>query len=303
MAEPLNVALVVNPAAGRGRVGRELPVLLERLAGSDVHATVLESQWPGHSLELSRSASADGFDVVVAVGGDGTVNEVVNGLVAEDVAVGDAALGVVAAGSGADFARTFELPKHTDDVRPGAFTARRPIDVGKIVCDGPTGRVTRYFVNVAEAGLGAAVVGRAERLPRRLGRSRYLIAFWPTLARFSPCTIRVSSSGASIDQAAHNVVVANGRYFGGGMLISPHSDPSDGELDVQVSIGPKRQAFTLIPKIYRGSHLPDARILQMAGVSISVDADRPLTVEADGELVGHTPATFTALPGLVTLAT
>jgi diacylglycerol kinase family enzyme len=209
---------------------------------------------------------------------------------------------VVAAGSGADFARTFELPKHTAGVRPGAFSERTPLDVGRIVCDGPTGRVTRYFVNVAEAGLGAAVVARAERLPRRLGRSRYLIAFWPTLARFTPCNIRVTSNGAAVDEEAHNVVIANARYFGGGMHISPHSDPADGELDVQVSVGPKRQAFTLIPRIYKGKHLPDERILEMAGATITVDADRPLTIEADGELVGTTPGTFAVLPGLLSLA-
>jgi YegS/Rv2252/BmrU family lipid kinase len=303
MADPIDVALVVNPVAGRGRVGRELPALVERLDAAGVAHTVLMSQGPGHAVELAAAASVEGFDVVAAVGGDGTVNEVVNGLVSGDRPVGSAALGVVAAGSGADFARTFGLPKHTADVRPDAFGTRTPLDVGRIVCDGPTGRVTRYFVNVAEAGLGAAVVARAARLPRRLGRTRYLIAFWPTLARFAPCNIRVSSNGASIDEEAHNVVIANARYFGGGMHISPHSDPADGELDVQVSVGPKRQAFTLIPKIYRGRHLPDERILEMAGARISVDADRPLTIEADGELVGNTPATFTALPGLLSLAT
>ena len=279
-----------------------MPTLLERLDAAEVEATVLSSQWPGHAVDLARAAASEGFDVVAAVGGDGTVNEVVNGLISDDTPVGDATLGVIAAGSGADFARTFGLPEHASGLGGAAFGSRRPLDVGRIVCDGPTGRVTRYFVNVAEAGLGAAVVARAERLPRRLGRSRYLIAFWPALARFTPCAIRVSSGTASLEQEAHNVVIANARYFGGGMHISPHSDPADGELDVQVSVGPKRQAFTLIPKIYRGSHLPDERILEMAGANISVDADRPLPVEADGELVGHTPATFSILPGLLTLA-
>ena len=302
MPDPATVALVVNPTAGRGRVGRELPGLLERMEAEGVSYTVLESRWPGHAVELARSASVEGFDVVAAVGGDGTVNEVVNGLVSEDAPIGRSRLGVVSAGSGADFARTFGLPGHTTDVRPGVFEEKRPLDVGRIVCEGPAGLVTRYVVNVAEAGLGAAVVGRAERLPRRLGRSRYLIAFWPTLARFTPCTVRVSVDGTSIEEKAHNVVVANARYFGGGMHISPHSDPADGRLDVQVSVGPKRQAFTLIPKVYRGTHLPDRRILEMTGETITVDADRALPVEADGEMVGTTPATFSAHSGLLELA-
>jgi len=96
-------------------------------------------------------------------------------------------------------------------------------------------------------------------------------------------------------------VIANGRYVGGGMQISPHSDPSDGVLDVQVNIGPKRQAFTLVPKIYRGTHLPDERIVQMSGARVSVDTSIPVPIEADGEMVGVTPATFTLLPGALEL--
>ena len=123
----------------------------------------------------------------------------------------------------------------------------------------------RYFVNVAEAGMGAATVRAAGRLPRFLGKVRYLVAFWPTLARFHPGEVTVTVNGERFQGRAHTAIIANGRFFGGGMGISPHSNPDDGIADLQINIGPKRQAFTLIPKIYKGTHLPSGLIVQLSG--------------------------------------
>lgn len=298
-----HIALVVNPRAGRGRVARELPRLLTVIQDSGLTADLHETTHPGHATELARAAALDGADTVVAVGGDGTVNEVVNGLIEGDVPVSSAALGVVAAGSGADFARTLALPAHVDHELVGITGRSRRIDVGRIDCAPAAGDtpIRRYFVNAAEAGMGAATVKRAARLPRWLGRARYVVAFWPALAAFDPLEMTVATAIESRKMEAHNVVIANGRYFGGGMQISPHSDPSDGVLDVQVNIGPKRQAFTLVPKIYRGTHLPDDRIVQMSGPQVSVVTSAPVPVEADGEMIGVTPATFTLLPGVLEL--
>jgi len=297
------IALVVNPRAGRGRVGRELPALLDTIAAAGLSTDVKETGHRGHAVDLARQAAHEGFDTVVAVGGDGTVNEVVNGLIEGDRPVSGIALGVVSAGSGADFARTFDLPKHVDHALAGISGTSRRLDVGKISCLAPDGSspLIRYFVNAADTGMAAATVERAERLPRWLGKIRYLIAFWPTLARFDPVEMTVRTPDGSYTGRAHNALVANGRYLGGGMHISPHSDPFDGRFDVQVNIGPKRQAFTLIPKIYRGTHLPDDLIVQMAGSTVFIDAERPLPIEADGEMVGLTPATFSVLPGVLPL--
>jgi diacylglycerol kinase (ATP) len=297
-----HIALVVNPRAGRGRVAREMPHLLEAIEGSGLTVQVRETTHRGHATELARAAALDGADTVVAVGGDGTVNEVVNGLIQDDVAISGAALGVVAAGSGADFARTFGLPAHVDHELIGIVGGSRRLDVGKIECEAADGGpVVRYFANATEAGMAAATVERAERLPRWLGRSRYLVAFWPSLVSFDPVTMTISTAVGTHQVHAHNLLVANGRYLGGGMQISPHSDPSDGVFDVQVNVGPKRQAFMLIPKIYRGTHLPDDRILQLSGRRFSVTTETPVPIEADGEMVGVTPATFTVLPGALEL--
>lgn len=297
-----SLTLVVNPRAGNGRVSRELPRLVEALHAAGIDPTVAITEGAGHATDLARSASEGGAETVVAVGGDGTVNEVVNGLVAADRPVGGAALGVVAAGSGADFARTFGFPAHTDGSLEGIAGDVVPLDVGRIDCIGRDGEpLTRYFVNVAEAGLNASVVRGAERLPRRVGRARYVMAFWPALARYRQTTLEVTADGATFRGRAFNALVANARWFGGGMNISPGSTTDDGIAEIQVNTGPKRQAFTLVPKIYKGSHLPNPRIIEMTAMAGRIESDRPIPVEADGELIGVTPMEFRILPGLLRL--
>jgi diacylglycerol kinase (ATP) len=301
MASP-HVALVVNPRAGRGRVGRELPRLMALVQERGGHPEILLTTHPGHAVELARGAARAGADAIVAVGGDGTVNEVVNGMVVDDAPVGHASLGVVAAGSGCDFARTFGLPSHVDDDLAALDGPTRPLDVVRVESSGPDGPLTRYFVNVAEAGLGAATVQRADGYPRWMGRSRYVVAFWPSLASFRPVEVTITGETSSYRGRAHTAILTNARFFGGGMHIAPHSDPGDGRLDAQVNIGPKRQALTLIPKLFRGTHLPNPRIVQLSSPSFTVDTDRPIPVEADGEMAGETPARFTVLPGLLELS-
>ena len=291
------VALIVNPRAGKDRAGRELPTLTAALDSAGTSYEISMTEHPGHAVDLARQLATAGASTVVAVGGDGTVNEVVNGLMKVDAAVRPS-LGVVAAGSGADFARTFDLPEHADSMLRGVVGTSRTIDVGHMAFgDGST----RHFANIANIGLAAATVERAERLPRRLGKARYVLALWPVLARYAKCQISVSVDGEPHAEMAYNLLLANGMYAGGGMHFSPHSDPSDGRLDGQMNIGPKRQAVTLVPKIFRGTHLPDERILQLSGAEFVIDAERPLMVEADGELIGQTPVTISVIPDAVAL--
>jgi diacylglycerol kinase (ATP) len=214
----------------------------------------------------------------------------------------EAVLGVIAAGSGCDFVKTFGLPgDSTRSVRHLAGDRLFPIDVARIDYRDGDRSASRYCPNIAEAGLGGAVVARAERLPRWIGRSRYFFGFWLSLGRFRPLELQVQVDRKEFSGRANNVVVANCQFYGGGMRISPRSYPGDGLLDVQISTGPKSEAFTLIPKIYRGEHLPHPHIKEYRGRTITVDAERPLPVEADGEILGTTPATFTVLPQVLRL--
>jgi diacylglycerol kinase (ATP) len=304
VASPFGQLVVIaNPHAGRGRVGAELPELERQLLSRRLAHRIEETAAPGHATELAREALRGGARFVVAVGGDGTVQEVVNGMLEDDRPVTEGAvLGVVAAGSGSDFVRTFGLP---DDVARavGHLEGDRlyPIDVIKARYHGDGGEHTRYVPNIAEVGLGAEVTRRAERLPRWMGRSRYFWGFWLSLGGYRPRRTTVHVDRKSFDGVANNVVVANCQFFGGGMKISPRSYPGDGLIDVQISAGPKSEAFTLLPKIYRGEHVPHPHIKELRGREVRVDADRPLPVEGDGEVLGTTPATFTILPQVLPL--
>ena len=284
-------------------MGKELPELERQLNARRLRFRIVETEAPGHASEIARQALRGGDRFVVAVGGDGTVHEVVNGMIEDGRAiVENPILGVVPAGSGCDFVRTFGLPQDVAKaVRYLEGDRLYPIDVARVdyTQDGRT--VTRYVPNIAEAGLGGAVVARAERLPRWLGRSRYFWAFWLSLRKYKGCTVTLRADRKEFAGRANNVVVANGQFYGGGMKISPRSYPGDGLLDVQVSIGPKSEAFTMIPKIYKGEHLPHPHIKEMRGRAITVDAERPLPIQGDGEVLGTTPATFTVLPEIISL--
>lgn len=297
------LVVIANPRAGRGKVGTHLPEIERILTDAQLSHRIARTTHPGHATAIARDALARGERFLVAVGGDGTVHEVVNGMIdgGQPVAA-DAVLGVIAAGSGCDFVRSFGLPGDAlQAARHLAGDQVRPVDVGQVTFTAGSAELTRYFPNIAEAGLGGAVAARAARLPARLGPARYLAGFWLTLPGFRPATVRLDADGQAYQWRAHNVVVANCRFYGGGMQISPKCEPDDGALDVLVMVGPKSDAFTALPKIYRGTHLPHRNIAELRVSRIRIDADPPFLIEADGETLGTTPATFEIIPAPIRL--
>jgi diacylglycerol kinase (ATP) len=295
---PLTV--IVNPHAGRRRVGAEIPELERTLQARGLPYTLQRTEAPGDATRFARSALDRGGRFLVAVGGDGTVHEVVNGMMDGGKPVApDAVLGVVAAGSGCDFVRTFGLPGDvTRSCQHLLGENTYPLDVGVVAYTGPDGsRAARYFPNVAEAALGAGVAARAERLPPWLGQAKYFAAFWLTLPRFKLAHVTMQADRRTYEGPAVMIIVGNCQYYGGGMKISPRSYPGDGVLDVLVFTGPKSDAFTMLPKVYRGEHVPHDHIKEFrVRDRLTIEADRPLPIEADGEVLGSTPATFEVVP-------
>jgi YegS/Rv2252/BmrU family lipid kinase len=290
----LNV--IVNPHAGRRRVGEEIPELERTLRSRGLAYRLHRTEGPGDATRLARQALESGARFVVAVGGDGTVNEVVNGMLDDEgkPLVPDPVLGVVAAGSGCDFVRTFGLPGDATRACHHLIGDNTyPLDVGRITYTAASGeREVRHFVNIAEAGLFAAVAARAARMSPRLGQSKYFLGFWRTLPGFKLANVRVQAGRRSYEGPAFAVLIGNGQYNGGGMKTSPRSYPGDGVLDVLVFKGPKSDAFTMIPKVYRGEHVPHDHIDELrVKQELVVETDRPLPIEADGEVLGTTPMT------------
>jgi diacylglycerol kinase (ATP) len=299
------LVLIANPNAGRGAAASALPRIESVLTEANLGYRIVRTTHPGHATEAARQALRDGERYLVAVGGDGTVHEVVNGMVENGGPVAaDAVLGVVAAGSGCDFVRSFGLPD--DAVRAAGHLAGdrvRRIDVGTVTFTDHGAASTRCFVNIAEVGLGAAVVARAAGLKagKLLGGARYAAGFWLTLPRFRPAAVRLDANGQYHAWRAFNVVVANCRFYGGGMQISPNSDPCDCLLDILVMTGPKSDSFTTLPKVYSGAHLPHRNIAELRAAQLSIEAEPGFPVEADGELLGTTPVSFGIIPGAIRL--
>ena len=297
------LVIIANPSSGRGRSEAKLREIESMLRDWGLDYRMVRTAGPGHAAEAAAEALRGGDRFLVAAGGDGTVHEVVNGMLAGGRPVAaDAVLGVLATGSGCDFVKSFGIPG--DAVRAArrlTGDAVRTIDVGKVTFADGGATTVRYFANIAEAGLGGSVVARASRLSGVLATTRYFFGFWLTLPRFRPATVRLDADGQAFEWVAQNVVVANCRFYGGGMQISPNSRPDDGRLDVLVMTGPKSDAYTTLPKVYRGTHLPHRNIAELRVSRVTVEADAPYPIEADGEMLGTTPATFEVIPAALRL--
>ena len=298
MSSPYGVlTLVCNLNAGRGGVAKRLPEVERLLAERGLEYEVVRTEGSGHATLLTKEALERGRQLIVAVGGDGTIHEVVNGLIEGDKAVNpEARLGVVAAGTGSDFIKTFGIPSspshavvHLDGHE--SF----PIDIGKITFGEDGKEVVRYFANIAEVGLGARVVERAARLPRFLGPTVYFFSFWLSLARHNAADVKVDLMTRTYEGRMNNMVVANGQFFGGGMKVAPKAAPTDGVLDIQIEHAGKREAIAVMPKVYKGEHVPHPKILEAKRVEASIESSPPLLIEADGEVLGFTPARFELL--------
>lgn len=261
---------------------------------TDLEYEFRKTAYQGHAIEIAREALDAGYRYLVAAGGDGTINEVVNGMMTPDGPRNpDAVIGVIPGGSGSDFIRTFGLPsKQVDAIAHLSGDRVFPIDVGLVTFTTSQGQGRRYFCNVAEAGLGAEVVKTARKLPHAFGRTRYLLGFWASLMRFKAVDGSVQMDTKTYEGRITNLVVANAQFFGGGMKIAPKAHPADGRFDVLVQIGTKRDYITAITKVYKGEHVPSRVIKEYLSEGVSVASVPELRVEANGESLGVTPASF-----------
>jgi diacylglycerol kinase (ATP) len=282
---------LVNPASDNGRTGRRWAALAHRAAGLGLDGETLYSERPGHLTELAAATDAE---LLVAVGGDGTLNEVVNGLMERDE---QPELATIPLGTGMDFGRTHGISQTFDEaVRIAVDGAPRTIDVGRV----EHSRGTRYLVNVGSVGMSAAVAQRANGMSKALGgKATFFYALARVFLEWENTPIRVQlEDGTTREARMHDVIVANGQWHGGAMWLAPNAAPDDGLFDV-VLIGDvnKRDFVTTAPKIYKGTYLSHPKVEALRSRSVSVDAPERLPIELDGEQIGTTPARFEVVPG------
>ena len=286
--------VVVNPAAGGGRTARAWPTIAGELNRARL---TFESAWTtrrGHATELARRAAGAGWPLVVAVGGDGTLNEVVNG-VTDPRGTPLATTGAVLTGRGRDARRNFDLAA---DWR---LAARRlgegpdtPFDLGAAEW---TDGTRRYFVSAAGAGFDAAVARRAASRGG-FGTLPYLLAAVEGLVAHRPMPATLAVDGGPEQSAPlTTVVVANGAWYGGGMQIAPPADPADGALDLVVigALG-RGELLRWLPAVYRGAHLANPKVSLRRVRQTAVGGPSPIPTHVDGEPAADTPVTFRLYP-------
>ena len=275
--------VLVNPRAGKGRTACERAI--RALASRGIEGDVVEVDGLDALASTISEAVAAGRDRFVSVGGDGSVNAVVNELMAHEWET-PPTLGILPAGTGCDLLRTFGMSQKLDEAAGHlAGDATYLIDVG--VVSGEWGR--RYFVNVGDAGAIGAAAKVAAGISARWGTLRYVSALVRALPRFKASTVTVAAGGKSFHGEALAVVFANGQFFGGGFNIAPKATLVDGELDVQIISGKKREALRLVPKVRRGLHLTDRAVRRFSVPEMRLETSIPWPVEVDGEFVGNTP--------------
>jgi diacylglycerol kinase (ATP) len=299
----LPAKVIVNPVAGAYSTRRKWPIISKLLKRIGLPFDFEYTEGVGHAIELARLAASDGYRYLVAVGGDGTVNEVANGILHSTNAA-TTALGIVSTGTGSDFIRSVGISR---DYAAACSTLTSPrrwsIDVGVIEYQSKGKTLERFFINAAGVGFDAAVVRETERMPKFFGGTiPYVAGMLRTLFSYrnKPVVVRVGDEVES--HRVLNVAVANGGYMGGGMHIAPLADLGDNLLDV-VIIGDmgKLELLKEFPKVYKGTHVSLPKVRMKRGTNVTIESAEPVLVYADGESLGECPASFRVVPGALSL--
>jgi YegS/Rv2252/BmrU family lipid kinase len=298
--------VIVNPASAGGRTGKRWPGLRDALTSARVVYDAHQTTAPDDATAATRDALAHGYERIIVAGGDGTLNEVVNGFFTPDGAPinTQAVLGLFPSGTGGDFRRTVGLP--TDPVQLASIVSAnhtRVIDIGRITYDEPS-TAPRQFINIADCGVGGEVVARVNRSGNKGGGVRGTAVFLgisvKALTSFGGRRVRITLDGEAIEMEVQNVVIANGRCFGGGMRIAPDAELDDGLFDVVVLPAMGRlRTLTAVPSVYRGTHLRQPGVIVKRAKEVRVEPldSRPLLFDIEGEQIGRAPATLTCIPG------
>ncbi|MEX2532459.1 MAG: YegS/Rv2252/BmrU family lipid kinase [Nitriliruptoraceae bacterium] len=292
--------VVVNARAGRHTlaIADELDrLLISRGINANIHPATSSQD----VIETCTKAVTDRQGYVIVVGGDGTVRDAVSGffLSGEEMQADDLpVLGIVGSGTGSDFTRTFGLDRPVSTLIDHLVSAAvTTVDVGVIACQTANGTpVQRHFLNVAQIGFGATVVATANRLPKRLGRQRYRTAIPFAIAQFRHQPMRVSLDHTEITEDLLNVVIANGQFYGAGLHVAPQAMPHDGVFDVQCWTVSPRDLPVAYQQLARGDHLGRDDVRQWRSSQVHVHGPRAIPVEADGDVIGVTPAAVTIRP-------
>ncbi len=293
--------VVVNPVAGAGKTRRRWPALAAELEERGFRLQPYFTEGPGMATVKVREWLQRGVRHVVAVGGDGTVNEVANGFFCNGQPVaGEAVLSVIPCGTGHDFARSVGVGTVSDALNALAHGNVRSIDAALAAFYQGGQRVTRFFFNAADVGLGAAAAAAVNRSRKLIGGLwTYVAGTVRALWSFRCVATEVVVDGQPLSSGpTEMVLVANGGFHAGGMRMAPMADPSDGLLEVLVlrQVSRVNLLFSLLPRVLNGRHLGHPALAHTRGRRVVVCSAQPLLFEMDGEQPGTTDVTIEVVP-------
>lgn len=309
MTENFNTKLIVNPESANGSTGKlwsELEQIIREEFGDFETSFTTASH---HATELTREALREGFEMVVTVGGDGTLNEVVNGFFDSGSPINpDAVLGVICRGTGSDFIKTLGIPK---DIEAAARLLRgqsvRICDVGRFTSRDKNGRETeRYFINIADFGIGGETVARVNNTTKAFGGFvSFLYGALKTIFLYKGKMVKVKIDDSyEFEKKINNVVVANGQYFGGGMRIAPEAEVDDGVFDIVIVDDLNiLESLMNIARLYKGTHINHPKVKCLRGKTLVAESPDTVLIDVEGEDGGILPAKFDIMSGAIKVKT
>jgi YegS/Rv2252/BmrU family lipid kinase len=306
----VHLRVILNPTAGSGGAARKQAAIIRALTVGGAPPEVVHTEGPGDAGKLIRQARRDGVECAVLVGGDGTLNDAVQGYLEDDGSVARGPdIGLIPSGTGGDFRRTFGLTDAVEEAAERVLTASpRPLDLGLLSVTSHDGRlIRRAFINITSFGIGGLTDRIVNSTPKWMGgKAAFFLGTLRAMLVYKNAPVRVRVDGKVCFEAPiFNVALANGRYFGGGMLIAPDADPADGLLEiVALQDLSKLESVALSQHIYKGTHLARPGVTVARGKVVEAETlavGTEVLVDMDGETPGRLPLRAELLPGALRL--
>lgn len=298
-----SVTFIINPASAFGKTKKRVKSIIKEIRAQKSNAKIFLTQHALHAISLTKTAIKNGADRIVVIGGDGTLNEVVNGFFDQhgNLHNPEVSVAIVPSGTGSDFCRSINAPKGNSEAINFALTGESKLcDVGLVEARDPNGqKVRRHFINVSSLGISGLVAGLMRNVTKRLGATAaYFLSTAQAISTFEAPTIIITNASGQERTVSNCSLLsfANGRFYGSGMQIAPHAQLDDGLFDV-VAITDLSLMFFLVNgyKVYQGTHLElsNVSVSQESICEVRTPSSVPVYIETDGELFAQLPATYT----------
>ena len=308
--QKLKTQVIINPESNKGRTGKRWQLIKSALSSFIKEFQYEFTEKPNHAAEISRYAIQAGSELIIGVGGDGTLNEIANGFFEDrNIINPETALGVIPSGCGSDLSRSLNIPQNlTEALNLITRAPSHAIDIGRVKYKDFFGEDReRYFLNVSDFGIGGEVVKRVNQNRMKKKAASYLRSLLSAFISFKNKRLRIKIDGRELPPDEYMIgAISNGKIFGKGMKIAPHARLDDGLFDVVLIKGMKTlEFFKNAMRIYSGSHLSHPKVTVIQGKKVEVDTipdkkdEEEVLIEGDGELLGKAPAVFEIFPRII----